>query len=273
MSKLLALMLFALLAVSSLVMVGSVFAQSIPKPSVPEFTLKYVDNSYDVPATYSTDPYTGEEVLVEPAHRVNNGTIDLWITNQEYAYSNGSTFHVFYLVQTKGHYEEQWVFATPTFDTHLLSSDSDERGVFIENTPHQSDSEYTVLSFSAVYPPHYPSYTNWTYHPGSRVDFQVQTVIGHESKYFVLNPWLQFQPPYTGYYETGIIFDITSDWSDTQTITTPESQTPTSSPAITPTPYQEPQQTDQLGPILGIAIIVAVFAVGLGLLVYLVKRK
>jgi len=75
-----------------------------------------------VPATYSTDPYTGKEVLVEPAHHVNNGTIELWITNQQYAYSNGLIFHVFYLVQTKGHYEEKWVFATPTFDSHLLSS-------------------------------------------------------------------------------------------------------------------------------------------------------
>ena len=28
----------------------------IPKPSVPEFTIELVDNSYDVPTTYSVDP-------------------------------------------------------------------------------------------------------------------------------------------------------------------------------------------------------------------------
>jgi len=119
--------------------------------------------------------------------------------------------------------------------------DSNEHGVFIEDTPHQSDSEYTVLSFSAVYPPHYPYYTNWTYQYGSQVDFQVQTVIGHESQYFVLNPRLQFQPPYTGRYETGIIFDITSDWSNTQTITIGEDQTPTTpTPTPTSSSYNEP---------------------------------
>jgi hypothetical protein len=254
---------------------GSSFYRCIPKPSIPEFTLKYVDNSYDVPATYSTDPYTREKVLVESAHRVDNRTIELWITNQQYAYSNGSTFHVFYLVRTKGHYEEQWVFATPTFDNHLFSFDSDEKGVFIENTPQQSDSTYTVLSFSGVYPPHYPYYTNWTYQSGSQVDFQVQAVIGHESKYFVLSPWLQLQPPYTGYYETGIIFDTTCDWSNTQTITISDSQTPTPSPATTPTPTpsQEPQQTAQTETIIGVAIVVAVLGAGLSLLIYLIKRE
>jgi hypothetical protein len=177
-------LLFSTIAVA--VHFGTAQAETtIPNPSVPEFTLKYVDTSYDVPATYSTDPYTGKEVLVEPAHRVNNGTIELWITNQQYAYSNGSTFHVFYLVQTKGHYEEKWVFATPTFESHLLSSDSDEYGVFIEDTPHQSDSEYTVLSFSAVYPPHYPYYTNWTYQYGSQVDFRCKQLL-------VMNPNILF---------------------------------------------------------------------------------
>ena len=276
-------LLITVLAVSNIVLVGLAFAQSAPKPSVPEFTLKYVDTSYNVPATYSTDPYTGEEVLMEPAHHVNNGTIELWIKNQQYAYSNGSTFHVFYLVQTKGQYEEKWVFATPTFDNHLLSSDSDEYGVFIEDTPHQSDSEYTVLSFSAVYPPHYPYYTNWTYQSGSRVDFQVQTVIGHESQYFVPDSWWQFQPPYSGHYETGITFDTTSDWSDTQTITIPESQAPTSSPETTPTsdptpvstptPSQEPQQTVQIEPIVAVAVVALIVGLALGLLIGLVAKK
>ena len=34
----------------------------IPKPSVPEFTVALVDTSYDVPTTYSTDPYTGKQL-------------------------------------------------------------------------------------------------------------------------------------------------------------------------------------------------------------------
>ncbi len=41
-------------------MVESAFAQLIPTPSIPEFTLKYIDYSYDVPPTYKIDEYTGE---------------------------------------------------------------------------------------------------------------------------------------------------------------------------------------------------------------------
>ena len=43
------LLLVAVLILSSLIIVGSAFAQSIPKPSVPEFTVKYIDSSYYVP--------------------------------------------------------------------------------------------------------------------------------------------------------------------------------------------------------------------------------
>jgi hypothetical protein len=38
----------------------------IPTPSIPEFTIKYVDHSYDVPTTTTshTTPYTGETTTV-----------------------------------------------------------------------------------------------------------------------------------------------------------------------------------------------------------------
>ena len=52
------------------------------------------------------------------------------------------------------------------------------------------------------------------------------------------------------------------------------SPSPTFSPDQTPssTPYQEPQQIDQ-ELIIGVAVTVAVIIAGLGLLVYLIKRK
>jgi len=51
------------------------------------------------------------------------------------------------------------------------------------------------------------------------------------------------------------------------------SPTPTSTPTPTITPYQEPQQTEQQEIIVGVAITLAVIGVGLGLLLYLIKRK
>jgi hypothetical protein len=47
---------------------------------------------------------------------------------------------------------------------------------------------------------------------------------------------------------------------------------PTSSPEITSTPSNEPQSTE-IEVILGVAVTVAVLGAGLGLLVYLIKRK
>jgi hypothetical protein len=47
--------------------------------------------------------------------------------------------------------------------------------------------------------------------------------------------------------------------------------TPTPTPTATPT--HEPQQTNQTETIMGLAIVVAVLGAGLGLLIYLIKRK
>jgi hypothetical protein len=54
-----------------------------------------------------------------------------------------------------------------------------------------------------------------------------------------------------------------------------QSPTPTPSPVATPTPTptEEPQQTIPFGIIVGVTIIAAVFGAGLGLLIYLMKRK
>ena len=76
-------MLLALLALSNLVMVGSVFAQSIPTPSVPEFSLRFVDASYDVPTTYTIDDYTGQNIT-HPGYHVENRTIEVRIKNQPF---------------------------------------------------------------------------------------------------------------------------------------------------------------------------------------------
>jgi len=52
-------------------------------PAVPEFTVELVDSSYDVPTTYSTDPYTGKQVTHEGYH-VAKRTIEVRIKNQPF---------------------------------------------------------------------------------------------------------------------------------------------------------------------------------------------
>src|SRR3990170_3163062 len=70
MNKRVALLLIAMLAVSSLILVKTAPASaSIPKPSVPEFNVKLIDSSYIIPATTTTDPYTGQTVT-HPSQRI-----------------------------------------------------------------------------------------------------------------------------------------------------------------------------------------------------------
>jgi hypothetical protein len=245
-------LLLSTLAVA--VFFGKVHAQ----PSVPEFTLKYADYSYDVPpkTTTTTDPYTNETITTTiPGYHVENKTIEATINN-----NIGASYYNF---RYKGHYENEWRYYPfdPNSSLPYFLSDS-------YSVPYQaSTSSYTVAAL--------PSIFFKDIRVGGEVDVQVQALFGD----FRAEPFGHIglpAPTYDFYFE-----GTTSDWSDTQTVTIGESQTPTPSPQPTPspttspshTPYNEPQQAEQLEVILGVAIVVAVIVVGLGLLIYLIKRK
>ncbi len=112
-SKNFSVLLFVILAVSSIIMIESASAQSIPKPSIPQFTVKFAPDDVN---TTTTDPYTG----VNTTTTQNFSTINLTITNQQYSYSNGSTFNIYYNIRVKGHFETSWNELYPT--TELLPS-------------------------------------------------------------------------------------------------------------------------------------------------------
>lgn len=235
MSKRATLLLIAVLTASSLLMVKAAPA-SASTPSVPEFTVKFVDHSYVVPTSTSIDPYTGQQII-HPSYTVENKTIDITIKNQPFAPPNNLT-NLYYNVRVKGHFGENWT------ELYSISNNTPQNTL-----PMQSASENTVISTPQDYP------------AGGQVDFQVEAVIATAHPLYGTN---------FGYwsYET-------SGWSNTQTLTIGESQTPTPSPATTPTPTpsEEPQQTEQIEPILSAAIVVAVIIAVLGLLIYLIKRK
>jgi len=171
---------------------------SISKPSVPEFTLKYVDNSYDVPATYSVDPYTGKNIT-HAGHRVENKSIEITVKNQPftmYKLDNGQYANLFYNVSYRGHYGGGWEYSS--YDRNA--------DWFIT----QSDSEYTVISF-------YPVPTEGV------MDFRVQAQIGYTTYYYM---------PFKVYEFHG----ETSGWSTTQTITI-DGNAPTTTPTASPSQY------------------------------------
>jgi hypothetical protein len=207
---------------TSITYVSTVQAESsIPKPSVPEFTVKLASYPYDVPPTTTTtvDPYTGKETITtQPGYRVENKSIELTIKNQPftpYTDAEGHIVNLYYNVHVKGHFEDCW--------RELYSIDElmrEEVGAHKQG-PAQSSSEYTVISCSADYP------------DDGQVDFQVQALAGYYTEW-----WPALGGPVKWKF-TGQL----SNWSNTQTIRMSDgvvstSPNPTESP--TATPSQEP---------------------------------
>jgi hypothetical protein len=235
-SKPVAILLVVLvLAASSLI--ATAYAQSaIPKPSIPEFTVKYVDNSYDydVQPSYSIDPYTGKNVTLNIGYTVHteNKSIKVTIKNQPFAPqtdTNGNQIGLYYNVRYKGHYETDWNNSR-SFGRGFLASNSIE----------------TVLTFGLGYSSY--SYDGLMGIPpnsipdGSQVDFQVEALAGYYNESFV-----QVYPGHALSPVTAVFTFIgeRSGWSETQTVTFSEASTslstsPTSlpqtqAPTLTPT--------------------------------------
>jgi hypothetical protein len=204
---------------------------TIPTPSVPEFTLNVVANPIYVPPTTTIDPYTGN-VTTQAGYYVQNTSIVITIINQPYSYSyNGTTYNLYYNVRFKGHFGQDWTELYPV--TNEVQGASFGNSLYVYSTsPSESNSDYIVLSYpvgaNAIYP-----FTQLL--PDSQVDFQVEAIVGDVSQVFIPDIY-DNMPISAGTFVQVIDFDISSDWSNTQTITIPASSTTTStSPTPTPT--------------------------------------
>ena len=280
MSKNIALMLLVLLVLSGLDMAVTAFTQCVAKPSVPEFTVRFVNASYTVTTRNS---YTG----LDETELISNNSIEITITNQPFDYSD---YQVFYNVRVKPHFEGNWTEVYPVRN----STSSFVNAVFSfaeyinDDSPPQSKSSFTLVAYPVVPTELYlaSGYDIKSYYSGydgqdgeyfavlyaipygGQVDFEVEVLVGHDSQVWVIDhplyPWIG------GHFEPAVAYYGDSGWSNTQTITIGESQT--STPEPTSTPYTEPQSSEQTV-ILGVAVTVAVVCAGLGLLLYLIKRK
>jgi|WetSurMetagenome_2_1015567.scaffolds.fasta_scaffold95139_3 hypothetical protein len=180
-----------------------------PKPSIPEFTLNYADSSYDLAGNF-----------------VQNKSIDITITNQPSAYV------LCYNVRLKSHLSTNWTYYEYYDNSSYLTPE-----LFIPNRLLAWNSTVTHLVFgfegnngSDVY-----NLMLGEVNGGNEVDFQVQAYIGNWFPGRLVNATATID-----YYLLNI--DATGDWSPTQTITIPESNTlspsptfPSASPTPTPT--------------------------------------
>lgn len=160
-----------------------------------------------MPTTYSIDPYTGANVT-HPGYHVENRTIELNIKNQPFTSyeSNGQIINFYLNIRTKGHYAENW--------TTIYNPD------FIY--PTQSKSDYTKIAYS-LDENEYPFWDNLN--QSGLIDFQVQALIGYTfvKHYSDDGQFIPFAP--------SVFTGETSGWSNTQTITIPETST-----SVSPSP-------------------------------------
>jgi hypothetical protein len=250
------LFLITVLTVSSLLIVKTVQVSAVlPKPSVPEFTLKYIDNSYDVPPTYGKDPYTGETVMIHAGYHVENKSIEVIIKNQHftsYLNEDGSLVGLFYNIRFKGHFEN-WTNYNPDWTTYTY---------YPTGYVYRSDSDYTVVAYGLTGNTSSESYSRRLIatSAGGQVDFRVEAIIGYSTR--VNDPMVPGIPvgdptdPVPRHY---VFTGETSGWSDTQTVTINKTQT--SMPS-----------SELVDVILGVVIVAVVLGTVFGLLIYFKKR-
>jgi len=276
------------LILASAMRFGTVQASSIPKPSIPEFTVKFVNASYSVT---TTNPYTG----LSETELTSNNSIEVTIKNQLFDYLNNQ---IYYNVRIKPRFADNW---TEIYSLRNMTSSYNGDGTFSyaqyinDYSPPQSKSSYTIVTFPVVETELYgasgydiqryysgPQYEEGRYFAflsaipaGGQVDFQVEALVGHDSQMWVIEH--PFYPTIGGHSAPAVAYDESSEWSNTQTVTIGESQTPTPTPpnfGPTSPPNHEPLLTpEQLGIIVGVAIAAALIVAGLLLLIYLIKRK
>ncbi len=240
MGKVFSILLITILAVSSLMIVESAFAQTTPKPSVPEFTLRLVGPPYLLNTTYSLDPNTGQ-IVANIGYTNPYSALEINVKNQPYDSTYGN---LYYNVRIKNHNAtDNWVEtyrANYFFPTQSNGSDYTNVGGSIEDY---------YFAGSLV---------------GRQIDIQVEAMLGG---IFRKSPAFSSGDEFRG---------ETSGWSSTQTIDIPanvpitsnSSPSPSSTlPNISPTSPPDSVSADLAVNLAVVAIAILVISV-VSLLLY-----
>jgi len=261
-SKVFSLFVIIVMAVSSLIIVKPACAQvGVTTPSMPEFSLKLLDSSYDVPSTSSTDPYTGQTVT-HPASHVESRTIQVSIKNQPFTpyeiteNENNWPINFLYNIRIKGHFSEDWMELYRASDSGYPIQDS--------------ESEYTVLSYTGEYSStkgmeFETSVIMTSFPPSAQIDFQVEAMIGYIHH-------VDAMP-----FSADVFEGETSGWSSTQTLTISDNSTtanPSTSPSTSPdqSGNQSTQEIELYGVAVAVLVVFAVIAV-LAIGIIFIRRK
>jgi hypothetical protein len=284
MGKSVAILLSLVLAMSVFIFLAFESTSGLPKPSVPEFTVKFVDNSYDVPPKYAINSYTGKTEMIEAGYHIQNQSIEFTIKNQaftSYHNENNSVVGLYYSLHIKGHFQEG--FGEPTINKYIYRSDGDYTVIDCGLPGYNGSIPYSGDVWLG-------GYGNMS---GGQVDVQVKALIGY---YTIIHgtpsPADVFNHGVPS--ESEVFTGEASEWSSTQTITiddsastttsnpSPSSSSPTSTASASPT--QNPNATPEpsvveTGVLFGLGweeialIILSVAVVGLIALVVFQRRS
>lgn len=233
------LVLLTLMIASSISLVKPSFAQSLPKPSVPEFTVSVTDYTYDVPTTTTTTTdLDGRKITTTtPGYHMVNGSITLSIKNQPftpYYDSDGYPINLYY------HYrvgiDADWTYSGYSPDVYFEATNT------------------TYTSFTLGYQGNFIQVNGgYSNRPSDgTVNFQVEAFIGHTNTTYRFSGSPIIRPDdyivkYVGQ---------ASGWSETQTARIPNgafiptTPNPTGSPILT-----GPTQTATQPPYQGSTVI------------------
>jgi hypothetical protein len=136
------------LTITCLFSVEPVFAQTPPKPSTPEFSLKFIQTSETIT---HIDPYTGEKTY----ETIDKNTIEVKIKNQSFKEKlNDVKYYLFYTVTVRGHFSQPSTANSFTeyYQFYAYSFNDYPQG-YPHNMLQASNSEYTTISIKGDYPP------------------------------------------------------------------------------------------------------------------------
>jgi hypothetical protein len=208
--KLTVIQLVLLLIVTSPVIIQS--AKATTSLSVPEFTLKYAEETNTVAPSQTTDPYTGNSSII-PGYNNTFGTIFITIKNQPVE-------RIQFTIRTKGHFDQEWPSAS------FGDKDSGQ----------YEGREYIDIQWFYPIIDGYLQRDGSSYIPvGGQIDFQVKAYIGDSYRDPATSMWC---------------YRVSSEsaWSNTQTLKIENGaigipDMSTTSPEPTPSLTEQPTQT------------------------------
>ncbi|MCW4028616.1 MAG: hypothetical protein NWE92_03090 [Candidatus Bathyarchaeota archaeon] len=264
--KYLLLFFVAILAVSSLLIVKSTYAQSTSAqiPASPEFSLAFYPKSENIT---HTDSFTGTKTY----EIIDRSTIEVKINNQPFEENiNGINYYLFYSIYVTGHFDPsnqndwRYEYSFPENNTDIPSSQQGLRA---------TQSEYTIVSIGGDYP------------SNAQIDVRVGAMLMHDGQFRVYD----YIGDMKGRLVSGVVQGEIS--GNVQTFTIPKHLTDSDSNSATTSPTQ-PNPTSQITstpestwpsesilndlismPLVNFIALIAVFVLVIAVLLFLLVRK